>query len=373
MTNLRSRRSLLAVNPTGLSSGAELALRRLLCSARQAGWAVEAAVPRGALQDTLVADGIPVIVIPELKVGTAPRAIAMSIAAMRWLRAAPVLRRAAARVDLVLVNGLLALPAIRLAHIRQPVVWFVHDVIVRRDRLTLLRACQGAVTLAVAPSNAVTGPLTGRPFAVRVVRNGTPWPVEPAAVVPPEPPVIGMAALLTPWKGQNVLLDAASVLPRRDVVVELMGDTPPSDGAYERMLRERANRPDLAGRVRFLGYEDEPRARMRRWAVAVSASVDPEAAPLGVLEAMSIGLPVIATEHGGAPEVLGAAGLLVPPGDVRALADALGELIFDAKSRRRCAEAGPKLIARALTLDRNQRELLAVLDAVLDEAAVARA
>jgi glycosyltransferase involved in cell wall biosynthesis len=137
------------------------------------------------------------------------------------------------------------------------------------------------------------------------------------------------------------------------------------------MLRDRAGRPDLAGRVRFLGRVDEPLARMRGWAVAVSASIDPEAAPLGVLEAMSIGLPVVATDHGGAPEVLGSAGLLVPPADTRALADSLGVLLSDAETHGRCAEAGPQLIATSLTLERNQRALLAVLDEVIAEAAVA--
>ena len=99
--------------------------------------------------------------------------------------------------------------------------------------------------------------------------------------------------------------------------------------------------------MRVLGHVADPAERMRRWTVAVSASVEPEACPLNVLEAMSLGVPVVATDHGGAPEVLDGAGLLVPPGDPAALADSLTRLLGDADLRARCARLGRDRVAAA--------------------------
>lgn len=71
-----------------------------------------------------------------------------------------------------------------------------------------------------------------------------------------------------------------------------------------------------------------------RWAIAVLASVLPEAGPLGVLESMAAGLPVVATDLGGAAEYLSdGVGVLVAPGDPAALAHALSNLIANPARR----------------------------------------
>jgi glycosyltransferase involved in cell wall biosynthesis len=362
----RAQRRMLAVNPTGIVSGAELALLRLLDAAKTAGWEITVAAPAGPLVGRVDSLGVSRLAIQELKLATVPRVFAVPLTAMRWLRAAPRLRRAASGVDLVLVNSLLALPALRIARVRVPVVWFVHDVIRRRDRLALLRASVSVVGLAIAPSEAVIPPLRDAGVAVRVVRNGTPFPVTPAPEVPPTPPVVGAVALLTWWKGLHVLLDAVAAVEHDDLVVEIMGDVLPGDEGYAARLRRRAVEGDLAGRVRFLGHVEQPLERMRHWTLMVSASVEPEAAPLSVLEAMSIGLPIVGTDHGGTSEVLGDAGLLVDPGNATAMATAIGRLLDDSDLRSRCARAGPRLIADRLTLQSSTAALLATLRDVAD-------
>ena len=115
--------------------------------------------------------------------------------------------------------------------------------------------------------------------------------------------------------------------------------------------------------MRFLGHVADPLARLRRWSVAVSASIDPEAGPLTALEAMSVGVPFVATDHGGVTEVLGDAGLLVPPGDADALADAITRLLDDAELRARCHAAGPPaIVARHLTAADQRDAVLGILD-----------
>ena len=151
-------------------------------------------------------------------------------------------------------------------------------------------------------------------------------------------------------------------MPRTDVVLDLVGGSFPKDGPYVAALQERASQPDLAGRVRFVGYVPDVLSRVRTWAVGVSASVDPEAGPLALLEYLSVGVPAVATAHGGSAEVLGDAGILVPPRDPDALAEAIERLLDDEELRRRCAEAGPKVIERGdLTVASSNRKTIEAL------------
>jgi len=352
---------LLAVSHTGEHSGAEVVLRRLLRAATEAGWVVSAASPEGPMAEALRQDGVVVHLLPDLKLPSGPAPLAAAQLGVRQVVAAIRLRRPVGSADTVVVNGLLGLGALLPFRRRARVVWLVHDVIERRDRLFFLRLFRRAAGLTVAVSDATAAPLRARGLNVLVVRNGTPWPVEPMPGRPAGIPVIGCTAALTSWKGQNVLLDAIGKLRRSDVVVELLGGQFPKDGPYVDSLRRRAAAADLNGRVRFLGQQEDPLDRMRTWTVAVSASVLPEAGPLAPLEAMSIGLPLVGTNHGGTPEVLGHAGLLVPPGDAEAMASAINRLLEDATLWESCHRAGPEQIEAGLRLDQQLTGLLQVL------------
>lgn len=353
---------LLAVSHTGLWSGAETVLLRLLERTRAEGWDVAAATPAGPLADRVRAAGVRWSPLPDLKLPPGPRPLAVALLVARNIRAARSLRRAAAGADVVVANGLLSLPALRVARVGRPTAWIVHDVVRRPSWRRLARVCRPAVDLAIAVSDAVADPLRMLGFRTDVVRNGTPWPVDGRPDVLAGPPIVGCAAMLTPWKGQHVLLDAIARLPTNDVIVELAGGAFPKDGAYVERLRRRATDSDLVGRVRFLGDVPDLPARLRTWTVAVSASIDPEAGPLNVLEAMSVGIPLVGTDHGGTPEVLGDAGLLVPPGDPDAMATAIHRLLFDSALRRRCADAGRRQVADGLSLDAQLGRLVDVLE-----------
>jgi glycosyltransferase involved in cell wall biosynthesis len=365
MVSSLPERKLVAVNPTGLIGGAEIVLLRLLDAARDAGWTVETVVPDGALAAVVRRDGRTVVGIPDLKRPAGPTPLALGRAGTRAARAARRIRRVVAGADVVVANGILTLPALRLARLDVPVVWMVHDVIGRRDWARLVRLCRGTVSLAVAPSEAAAEPVRSLGVPTRVIHNGTPWPVPPAPTAGPDPPVVGEAGALTPMKGQEVLLEAVARLSRRDVIVELAGEALPKDRRYADALRRRAARSDLAGRVRFLDRVADVPARMRGWSVAVLPSVAPESAGLSLLEAMSVGVPVVATNHGGPAEIVDAAGILVPPGDSGAIAAALTSLLDDPHARTRCAEAGRRAVMERFTVERQQREFLAALQGVL--------
>ena len=352
---------LLAVNHTGLVSGAEKVLLRLLAGARERGWSTVAATPDGPLADEVRGENehLP---LPDLMLPSGLPPLGAAVLARRYLVAARRLRQAGRTVDLVVANGLRVLPVLRLARPAAPVLWLAHSVLDRARWRAVLAASAPVVDSAVAVSDAVRRSIGDRSFPVRVVWNGTDWPVAPAARPPDTPPVVGCASLLTSWKGQDVLLEAMGRLGRDDVVLELAGGAFPKDAEYVASLHRRAAQPDLAGSVRFLGHLDDPVERMRHWSVVVVPSVDPEAGPLVVLEAMSIGVPLVATNHGGPVEVVGEAGLLVPPGDPDALAGAIGALLDDPALRRRCADAGRRQVEEGLSLSRQLDALLEVVD-----------
>jgi glycosyltransferase involved in cell wall biosynthesis len=153
--------------------------------------------------------------------------------------------------------------------------------------------------------------------------------------------VLAFAGRLGPQKALGVALEAVAAVP--GVTLAIAGDGP--DRAQ---LERRARELGLDGRARFLGtVSREGVLRLFRAADAAVVSSAWENLPHTVVEALAVGSPVIATAVGGVPEVVrdGENGLLVPPGDPRALADAIRRFFADDDLRRRLADAAPSSVA----------------------------
>lgn len=139
-----------------------------------------------------------------------------------------------------------------------------------------------------------------------------------------------VAAQLIERKGIQHLVDALARLPpplRAQVRLKLCGT-----GPYEHALRGQVAAAGLAEHVEFAGLvEHERLPDLYRAAHAFVMPSLQEGLPLALLEAMASGLPVVATAVGGIPEVLrdGENGLLVPPADAKALAEALARVLAD--------------------------------------------
>lgn len=326
-----ARRKLVAVCPTGIRSGAENVLVDYLIAAQET-WDVVCLAPNGDLAERLASVGVSRIQIPELKLADGNRNLAAAKMSGNWVRAVPILRRAAADADVVVVNGLMALPAVRLARLSAFVCWLVHDVVVRSDLDAVVRSGAAAVDLAIGVSEAASERARQLGIPTTVSWNGVDVAPHPARPDANEPPIVGISAVLTHWKGQHVLLQAVSMLPDH-VVVEMLGGTLPKDDDYAANLQAEIDRAGWNDRVRLLGHVDDPLAVMSRWTIGVLASVEPEAGPLGLLEKMGSGLAVIATDLGGTPEELADAGLLVPPNDPVKLAAAINRILDDERLR----------------------------------------
>ena len=352
----------LFVGATGQVSGAEAVMVGLVSEALARGDQVVVACPEGPLRSLLPRDcahvALPLLVLSGRR-GIA-RGFGVARLLIRWIVAARVLARQA-RVGrtVTVVNSLLALPAVRLARVPGGAAWLVHDTVVDAKRRWVIRLCRGGFRRVVAVSEASATPLRALGLEVVVAQHGVRWPVEAVGTALHSPPVVGALALLTPWKGHRVLLEAVAQLS--GVRLELAGGHFSGDADYVAELRARAGEPDLNGRVRFLGHVD-PASALANWDVMVSASVEPEAGPLAVLEAMAYGVPVVGTAHGGTRWFLrGDAGLLVPPGDPAAIASAISCLLDDPRLRRQVVDTGRRRIAEehdiATTLPRMFEDL----------------
>lgn len=153
---------------------------------------------------------------------------------------------------------------------------------------------------------------------------------------------VGTVARLEGYKGHRFLLRALAELCAGDrpVVLELVGD-----GAARPELEALAQSLGLASRVHFLGSRADVARIVAGWDIFVLPSLV-EGLPISILEAMAVGVPVVATDVGGVAEVVrdGVTGLLVPAGDSRALAGAIGRLIDEEGLARRLTLAARRQI-----------------------------
>jgi glycosyltransferase involved in cell wall biosynthesis len=168
-------------------------------------------------------------------------------------------------------------------------------------------------------------------------------------------PLVGIVGRLEAWKGQDVFLRAAARVAAKHPEAEFAvvgGGTPGKEEAYPSELRAVAQELGIADRVRFVGHLVDVFPWFDALDVCVHAT-DGEPFGLVLVEAMALGKPLVATALGGPLEIVeeGSSGLLVPPGDDEAIADAVCTILADADLAARLA-AGARRRAFDFTDDR---------------------
>jgi len=172
--------------------------------------------------------------------------------------------------------------------------------------------------------------------------------------IPVSAPLVAVASRLHRLKGIEQFLEAAAVVGRRfpDVWFLVIGETSPGDRSYLDTLTALAGRLGLRDRVVFAGLRNDVPELLACAAVSVMPSLN-EALSNVLLESMAAGVPVVATRVGGTPEAVqdGITGLLVPPGDVGALARSIDRLLSDREFSERLGRAGRQHVRRHFSLD----------------------
>lgn len=302
--------------------------------------------------------GASVEVVPGLSRHSSPA----GVAAVMW-----ALKRVGP--DLVHVNltdqgdGMGALVAGRLS--RRPVVATLHNAVPGRARWRerLSRAFLGLPQRTVAVSGSVGSYLSDA--AVRrhvVIENGVHAPVPAAdarAQLGGQPHRFLVCGLgrLSRQKGWDVLCRAALLVSERRPDVDFV------------VLGEGEERPRLAAMaacaaVRFVGHRPEAPSLLAGADMMVLPSRF-EALPLSLLEAMHLGVPVVASGVGGVPEAVGGTAVLVAPEDPDQLARAILALIDDPGRRCQLALAAKDRAQRLFRADRMASQTAAVYASLL--------
>lgn len=201
---------------------------------------------------------------------------------------------------------------------------------------------------------------------VRVIHNGIPRDefegLDPEEIrrfrapFEPGPVIVLVGRIKLVRKGQDVLVRAAGLLKDRfpHARYVLVGAPFPGNEHHLDRLRELARTCGVADCVYFTGHLDNPKVAIAASDVSVMASSTPE--PLGnvTIESMALARPLVATNIGGTPELVQheKTGLLVPPNDPVAMADAIARLLSNPDAARAMGEAARRYYERELEFGR---------------------
>jgi glycosyltransferase involved in cell wall biosynthesis len=171
----------------------------------------------------------------------------------------------------------------------------------------------------------------------------------------PGTPVVLVVSRLNPLKGLESFLEAAALVapafPSARFVI--VGDTNPNERAYWSVLTSLTEKLGMAERVTFAGLRQDVPQLLAAATVSVMPSLN-EALSNVLLESMAAGAPLVATRVGGTPEAIedGVSGLLVPPGDPRAMASAICRLLEDPVRAGKLGQAARRLINERYSMER---------------------
>ncbi len=338
--------------------GASQSILRVLPGLIALGWRFTAWTPGpGSLREELEAKGLPVAGEPRLlrlsrqsllePPGTAARlaSVPRYLTTFRsWVR----------RVDPALLhaNTLIALPEIAAARgTGSPTLLHVHETLSagpkgRAAALLMRFAADVVVGISVANVSA----MRQHGLEPLLVPNGVPLPPERRPPRSDRRLVIGILGTISSRKGSDVFVAAAQRLSRRlpDAEFRMIGACVEGpERSWAKRVASDARRTGV-----HVGRCADPYSELSEWDVLVAPSRDE---PFGLVaaEAMASGIPVVATQVGGLPEVVGPdAALLVPPDDPEALADAILELGRDGALRASLGAAGRRRAETHFSLKR---------------------
>jgi glycosyltransferase involved in cell wall biosynthesis len=244
---------------------------------------------------------------------------------------------------------------------RVPLVYWAHDVaagthwterMARRVRPDLI-ICNSRYTAGSLNRLYDNVPVTVLTYPIDTTAAVVPA-VERAAVrreldTPPDAAVIIQVSRMEAWKGHAIVIEALGRLMRaraengvKWVWWVVGGAQRPDEAAYASTLADAARRHGIEDRVRWLGERHDVPRLLGAADLHCQANALPEPFGIAYVEALAAGLPVVAFAAGGALEIVDeSCGILVAPGDVQALSDALGRLLVDRSLRATLAAAAP--------------------------------
>lgn len=187
-----------------------------------------------------------------------------------------------------------------------------------------------------------------------------------------EAPLIGLAGIIHPVKGIEILIKAAPVILKEFPLTKflIIGDVMSErEAAYLDKLKAMVKELSLEGKVFFLGYQKEVIGLLKSLDILVHPALYPEPLPRVVLEAAACRRPLVASFVGGVPEIIddGRSGFLFPPGDIATLARSCLQLLKNQKLARQLGEAARRKIEEKFTLEKHCQQVTSLYQELMEK------
>jgi glycosyltransferase involved in cell wall biosynthesis len=252
---------------------------------------------------------------------------------------------------------------------RKPIVWHVRAS--SRDPFDPLLSCLCSRMVLVADALRARFPYCRSRNKIHVIHNGVDLdrfsPSTPASHSGGPELIIGTTARVESQKGILELLQALRQLNGNVQSVRLRVAGPVTDAKYFTQCREYCRVEGIGEKVDFIGHVHTVEEFLRAIDVFALSSIEAEAFPRAVLEAMACGKPVVVADTGGTREAVeeGRTGFVVPPRAPTALSARLRTLLENSDLRDRMGRCGRRRAEALFGLDRNTERTVRVYEEVL--------
>ena len=280
--------------------------------------------------------------------------------------------------DLIHSNGIKTHLLIALAGIKDiPIIWHIHDFYSSRPLMAqVLKQVSYGAKLGIAISEAVAkdAKTTLPKLPIEIIYNAvdinyfSPIPSPRHTFLK-----IGLVATFARWKGHDIFLAAASEIiktyPNLNVRFCIVGGAiykTRGSQFSEQELKDKAAHLEIADKVDFLGFKQDIAQVYRDLDIVIHASTQPEPFGLAIVEAMACGKPVIVSQAGGAAELFthNYDGVGVPPGEPKALAAAIIDLLDHPEKRQLLSENARKTATKNFSHQRLGEQIITIYQQV---------
>jgi len=287
--------------------------------------------------------------------------------------------------DLIYINNLrgIIFSSVPLKLLRKPIIWHDHNIqptFIRKTILNLMALWLPNRIIAVSKAVANSYWTINRNNKVRIVHNGLDLSefsykissnIREEFEIPNEYSIITIASVLRPWKGHEYFIKAASFVKREFLKTKfiILGDEVVNrEKGYKEQLINLSNSLNLENDIIFTGFRKDVSNILLQSDIIVLSSILPDPFPTVILEAMAAAKPIVATNIGGVSEMVidNVTGLLVPPKDSKAMAEAILKLLTDMEYSYKLGREGFERLNDIFTLDKFIKEIKRILFGVTE-------
>jgi glycosyltransferase involved in cell wall biosynthesis len=265
---------------------------------------------------------------------------------------------------------------------RKPLVWHVHNM--RRTTplsrpiyrivgavceriITVSEACRTNLLQASLSASKIKTIYNGLDLS-RFRRKGNGQSFREEFKIRPHTKVIGLMGQPLPEKGHRYFVEAAAEVLKTDPDVKFLIVGHMYADSYHQELTSLVKKLDLESEIIFTGWRSDAPSVLESLDILAHARITPEPAALVLMEAMAMGVPVVASKTGGTSELIldGKTGILFPPKDSHALAQAVVRLIKNPERANRMGQRGRQRMEEKFTLSKQMEAIEGLWDEILN-------